>query len=104
MSSQLTSLVTLFDGSNWGIWSRTMKAFLILQGLWGYMNGIIILLVITANPNIAAQVADHTAQVAATTAWNKANDQALGSIILRLKPELQQHATQATSADVWAAL
>src|SRR6202012_1266898 len=104
MSSQLTSLITLFDGSNWGIWSRTMKAFLMLQGLWGYVHGTITLLAITADPNIVPQVADHTAQVAAVTAWNKADDQALGSIILHLKPEIQQHATQVTSAAVWDAL
>ena len=104
MSSQLTSLVTLFDGSNWGIWSRAMKAFLMSQGLWGYVNGAITMPVITADPNIAAQVANHTAQQAALTAWNKADDQALGSIILCLKPELQQHATQATSASAWDAL
>src|ERR1700744_3657853 len=104
MSSQLTSLVTLFDGSNWGIWSRAMKAFLMSQGLWGYVNGTITMPVITADPNIAAQVADHTAQQAALTAWNKADDQALGSIVLRLKPELQQHVTQATAATVWDAL
>src|ERR1700744_3285904 len=104
MSSQLTSLVTLFDGSNWGIWSRAMKAFLMSQGLWGYVNSTIAMPTITADPNDPAQMADHTAQQAALTAWNKADDQALGSIVLRLKPELQQHVTQATSATVWDAL
>src|SRR6202012_2610016 len=104
MSSQLTSLITLFDGSNWGIWSRTMKAFLMLKGLWGYVNSTIAITTITANPNDPAQMADHTAQQAALTAWNKADDQALGSIILCLKPELQQHPTQATSSTAWDAL
>jgi hypothetical protein len=39
MSSQLTSLVTVFNGQNWGNWSHTTKAFLMAQGLWRYING-----------------------------------------------------------------
>src|SRR6266436_1124125 len=41
MSSQLTSLVSSFDGSNYGLWSKSMKAFLMSQGLWAYVDGTI---------------------------------------------------------------
>jgi hypothetical protein len=39
MSSQLTSLVTVFDGQNYGNWSKAMHAFLMVQGLWSYTDG-----------------------------------------------------------------
>jgi hypothetical protein len=39
MSSQLTSLVTVFDSQNYGNWSKAMRAFLMAQGLWSYTDG-----------------------------------------------------------------
>ena len=41
MSSQLTSLTTVFDGSNYTQWAKQMQAFLMSQGLWGYAEGTI---------------------------------------------------------------
>ena len=47
MSSQLTSLIPVFDSSNWSIWSKVMTTFM-LQGLWGYVEGTIAVPVIAA--------------------------------------------------------
>ena len=50
MSSQLTSLVPIFDGSNWSIWSKVMTAFFMWQGLWVYVAGTIPVPVVAARP------------------------------------------------------
>ena len=39
MSSQLTSLTTVFAGQDYNNWSKAMRAFLMAQGLWGYVSG-----------------------------------------------------------------
>jgi hypothetical protein len=36
MSSQLATLVPVFDRTNYLVWSRAMKAYLQSQGLFGY--------------------------------------------------------------------
>jgi hypothetical protein len=38
MSSQLATLVPVFDGTNYLVWSRAMKAYLQSQGLFGYTD------------------------------------------------------------------
>src|SRR6266404_4067115 len=38
MSSQLTTLVQTFDGPNYQLWSKPMKAWLQSQGLWGFVD------------------------------------------------------------------
>ena len=86
MLSQLTTLVSVFDSSNWGIWSKAMKAYLQWQGLWGYVSGDI------AQP--ANGHADHPA-------WDRANDMALGTLTLRLQPALQQNSMEATVEALW---
>src|SRR6267378_4295070 len=132
MSSQLTSLVSSFDGSNYGLWSKSMKAFLMSQGLWSYVDGstsapiapIAPLKPSPLDPNAttadrqqhaddekaykedsATYVTENTAFLAAMLVWNKANDMALGSILLRLAPSLQQQASNSTQAEqVWDTL
>ena len=39
MTSQLTSLTTVFTGQDYNNWSKAMRAFLMAQGLWGYASG-----------------------------------------------------------------
>ena len=36
MSSQLTNLVPVFDGQNYGQWAKAIKVFLMSQELWCY--------------------------------------------------------------------
>jgi len=53
----------------------------------------------------ALYVTENAAYLAAALVWNKANDMALGSILLRLTPSLQQQALHSTQAEqVWDTL
>jgi hypothetical protein len=101
MSSQLATLVPVFDGTNYLVWSRAMKAYLQSQGLFGYTDGSLTIPVsisaVTASPAVPATASTPAiAAVAAVTAydptpaeilsWKKSNDMAMGAIILRLSP------------------
>jgi transposase InsO family protein len=91
MSSQLTNFVPVLDGSNYGLWSKAMKAFLQSQGLWGYAEG-----------TFATPLAT---DVDARAAWDKANGMTIGNIVLRLSPALQQFAESYNDAsDIWTQL
>src|SRR6266704_5894034 len=96
MSSQLTSLVPVFDGSNWSTWSKAMTAFFMSQGLWGYVAGTIPVPVVAAGPPpvTAADVA----------LWNKNDEMARGNLTLRLSPAVQQAVSGNTSQILWDAI
>src|SRR6266702_765830 len=96
MSSQLTSLIPIFDGSNWSIWSKAMTTFFMLQGLWGYIEGTIAVPVIGAGPPpvTAADLA----------LWNKNKKMARGNLTLCLSPSVQQAVTGNTSQILWDAI
>ncbi len=93
MSSQLTSLVPIFDGSNWSTWSKAMTTFFMSQGLWGYVAGTIPVPVIAPGPP----------PVTATNValWNKNDEMARGNLTLRLSPVVQQAVTGNTSQILW---
>ena len=96
MSTQLTHLVPIFDGSNYGLWAKAIKAFLMAQGLWGYVDGTI------AQPVGVAGAAPDAAELAA---WQRSRDMARGNITLRLSPALQEYAdTVANITDLWTNL
>ena len=92
MSSQLTSLIPVFDGSNWSTWSKAMTAFFMSQGLWGYVDGTI------TQPAVSAT---NQAEVAL---WNKNDEMAMGNLTLRLSPSIQQAVTGGTSRALWDAV
>jgi hypothetical protein len=119
MSSQLATLVPVFDGTNYLVWSRAMKAYLQSQGLFGYTDGSLTIPVsisaVTASPAVPATATTPAiAAVAAVTAydptpaeilsWKKSNDMAMGAIILHLLPSIQQLITQTTAEDLWTHL
>ena len=70
MSSQLTNLVPVFDGQNYGQWAKAIKAFLMSQGLWGYMDGTI------PHPGVGTPAEE-------VNAWQRSSDMARGNIVLR---------------------
>jgi hypothetical protein len=41
MSFNVTSLVPILDGANYGAWSKAIYAFLMSLGIWGYMDSSI---------------------------------------------------------------
>src|SRR6266702_3342489 len=96
MSSQLTSLVPVFYGSNCSTWSKAMTAFFMLQGLWGYVADTIPVPVVAAGPPLvtAADVA----------LWNKNDEMARGNLTLCLSPAVQQAVTGNTSQILWDAI
>jgi hypothetical protein len=113
MSSQLATLVPVFDGTNYLVWSRVMKAYLQSQGLFGYTDGSLTIPV--SIPAVAATATTPAfAAVAAVAAydptpadilsWKKSNDMAMGAIILRLSPSIQQLITQVTAEELWTHL
>ena len=50
MSSQLTTFVPLFNGSNWQGWAKQMHAYLIAQGQGSIVQGTVLEPVIPAAP------------------------------------------------------
>jgi hypothetical protein len=119
MSSQLATLVPVFDGTNYLVWSRVMKAYHQLQGLYGYTDGSLTIPIsipaVAASPAVPAT--SSTPAINAVTAvpaydptpaeilsWKKSNDMAMGAIILRLSPSIQQLISQATAEELWTHL
>src|SRR6266404_3319653 len=99
MSSQLTTLVQTFDGSNYQLWSKTMKAWLQSQGLWGFVDRTI---VCPVDPAAGAAAAEIAAAQAAIAAWVRSNDMAMGNLVLRLNPSIQESLGAFTAAEaVW---
>ncbi len=95
ISSQLTTLVQTFDGSNYQLWSKAMKAWLQSQGLWGFVNQTIVCPVDPATAEIAAAEA-------AIAAWVRSNNMAMGNLILCLNPSIQESLGAFTAAEaVW---
>ena len=92
MSSQLTHLVPVFNGQNYGQWAKAIKVFLRSQGLWGYTAGSI------AHPGPGAPAREDTV-------WQRSSDMARGDIVLHLSPDVQQVAKGVnTVVDLWNAL
>ena len=48
--SSLTASIPTFDGLNYQIWSKMMTAYLKTQGLWYYVNGMMVQLVTPTRP------------------------------------------------------
>ena len=103
MSSQLDCMVPLFDGSNYWTWATSMTAYLCSQRLWGIVSG---------RESRPSDLPSGRAAVAATSQspaqpaiphpsqeevserqrnireWMEKDDQAIGTIQLRLSPSL----------------
>ena len=89
MSSQLTSLVPLFDGSGYITWAKAIKAFLMSQGLWGFVSGTFIELPYPWAKDSKGKLKDPgTEQLKKYCEehdpWQQCQDMCLGSIMLCL--------------------
>ena len=108
MSSQLTNLVPVLDGTNYQQWSAAMQSFLMSQGQWKCTKpGAVAPGVTTAE----AEGEPSTSVTAATTSkkdlasWNKDAEKALGNIHLCLHHTIgYQFNEVATPAFLWQAL
>src|SRR5882757_8751691 len=92
MSSQLTTLVQTFDGSNYQLWSKAMMAWLHSQCLWVFVDGTIV------SPADAAAAGTGTAE-AAIADWVRSNDMAVGKPILCLNTTIQESLGAFTAAE-----
>jgi hypothetical protein len=101
MSSSLEKLISVFDGSNYLTWSDSMRAWLRSQGFWQVISGAELKPLLPPQAT-AAQTTETGARI---TTWENKNDQAFGSIVLRLAPLLRQRANAKTTAkQVWELL
>ena len=82
MSKALTELVPILDGTNYIQWEKQMNAFLKSLDLWEHVNG--------GEPYPVAAAAQPTAaELAAQKAWMVISNRAMGNIMLRVVPTIQ---------------
>ena len=120
----------VFDGQNWQLWSQSMWAFLMSNGLWAFVNGDQQQPITPSPPAgppaavaTTASQAEKDACTAALTvytslksqydanlaahpdllkAWQKSNDMAIGNITLCLSPTIQTRLDPGLNAeDLW---
>jgi len=84
-SSLLSTAVSILDGSNYLVWKNQMRAWLRSKGLWQITNG----------NEKKFQELDPSAPAAAREAnykqrmdWDNKDDQAYGTILLRVNPSV----------------
>ena len=99
--SEISTLVPVLDGSNYGTWHKSMKAYLMSLGLWGHCNGSIDALLEPMDPekdkSKTASTADKelyktdkAAYDIAYAAWSKDDEKALGAILLRTNNAIKE--------------
>jgi hypothetical protein len=84
MLNNVSQFVPILDGSNYGIWSSAMRAFLMSLGLWAHATGT------TTTP---AETLDATGAVTnqeACNKWFEKDAMAIGHLTLRVNPFIQQ--------------
>src|SRR6201984_1837554 len=87
MSGNTLSLVPILDGTNYGVWSSAMKAYLMSQGLWPHAAGTAV------RPDEAAPKAEPHIVAAANARiadFDKEETQCVGHLVLRCVPSIQQ--------------
>ena len=94
MSNTLDKFVPTFDGSNFLEWKAQMQAYLMEKGLWRITNGTLTLPVAGTTGATAADV----------ETWHTKDDQANGSMTLRLAHNLRTGIVGTTAALTWTAL
>src|SRR5277367_6149175 len=98
MSSQLTSLVPVLDGSNYGVWQTSMKAFLMSQGMWGHITGV------AGFPLAVFDADDNQTNAPQQEEWLKRDDMVHGHLVLRTSISIQQELSSLTdpsARDIW---
>ena len=112
MSSTLTQLVMVFNGSGYNAWAEKMMAYLDFQGLSMIVNGeldqptIPTLVTIPGTATVAAS--DNSATIEArqekADAWTMKDKQARGAIYIRLTPSIKSQVQAEYSETVWTNL
>src|SRR5271156_2052045 len=107
-SPSVNTMVPLFDGRDYRLWSEKMGNYLKSQKLWGWAVGRI------TRPATAIAGAPTPQELAAQAAWDETDEQVYGILALRLSPNLRNHLgtpgaagapmVPNTSAQIWASL
>jgi hypothetical protein len=102
MSSSLEHLVPVLDGTNYRNWAVMMQSFLQMQEIWEVVDGAHRMPAALDPSATAAQTAAYNV---AYTAWNSADNKAIGAITLRITPSLRHYrAANQTACIFWANL
>ena len=112
MSSTLTQLVTVFNGTGYNAWADKMMAYLDFQGLSMIVNGEIdqpsVPTLITIPATTTVPASDNSLIVEArqekADAWTLKDKQARGAIYLRLTPSIKSQVQAELSYTVWTNL
>ena len=94
------SMIPVLDGSNYGAWSKVMRAFLRAQGLWQYVNTQIE----RPDPLDPKKSTEDKlkANKAALTEWDRMDDMAIGHMTLRLSASIQEEVSSLNTAfSIW---
>ena len=99
MSNSLINLVPVLDGTNYQVWSRSMKAYLRSQDLWLYTNGT------WMRPGFAGAAHPTAEECTARANWDKNNESAIGYMTLHLNHTIwDKMSALTTAANIWTRL
>jgi hypothetical protein len=102
MLNNVSQFVPILDGSNYGIWSSAMRAFLMSLGLWAHTTGT------TAAPAKMIDAAGVVTNQEARDKWFEKDAMAIGHLTLRVNPSIQQELdflpTASFADDYWTHL
>ena len=109
MSSTLTQLVTVFNGSGYHAWADKMMAYLDFQGLSMIVMGellaptvpALVTIVVTATMEAHDNSDVIEAKQEKLDTWTIKDKQAWGAIYLRLTPSIKSQVQADQSSDVW---
>ena len=89
-------MIPVLDGSNYGAWSKVMRAFLRAQGLWQYVNSQI------EHPDVLnpkkSTEDELKANKVALNEWDRMDDMAIGHMTLRLSASIQEEVSSLNTA------
>jgi hypothetical protein len=102
MLVNVSQFVPILNGSNYGIWSSAMRAFLMSLGLWAHVTGT------TAAPTEMVDAAGAVTNQEAHNKWFEKDTMAIGHLTLRVNPSIQQELDSLPAAsfanDYWTHL
>jgi hypothetical protein len=102
MLNNVSQFIPIIDGSNYGIWSSAMRAFLMSLGLWAHTTGT------TAAPAETVDAAGVVTNQEACNKWFEKDAMAIGHLTLRVNPSIWQELNSLPAAsfadDYWTHL
>ena len=111
--SEISTLVPVLDGSNYGTWHKSMKAYLMSLGLWGHCSGSIDEPFKPDDPEkdksktaSASDIENYKKDKAeydiAFATWSKDDEKALGAILLRTNNAIKEDViSKDTATEAW---